>query len=226
MSVTVWIVRHGDKTEEVKNPFLDASGLVRSVMLQHAAHEEIKESKNLVAIYAASYGPNYNSYRPFATVMPLANAFRTEVKLSYTPGQEKEAGLDIWGQSRQWMSTNPGKHGYLLVAWEHRHISELTHYCGACPSTALFQWPSDNFDNVVTFKYLPSGETAEHRYRILDNVYPLPSEYVDLGAEGDNVLPWEGLYKLMLHNSTTTATSTNEARGCEYRQPHQRRIRY
>lgn len=221
--VIVWIVRHGDKTEtKAGNPFLNAPGLVRSLQLYMAFANASKDG-HVVGIMAAVCGQGYNSYRPFQTVMPTANAMQKPIHDAYTPWQFDEAALLIKSLATEWLGTNKDMEGHFLVAWEHRSITDLLTAVGALTGTEAEEfWPATDFDSIARFTISPpyadpntklpsKTEMQIGHVRLLNNAYPLPIALKSKNGKGFQQLKWNELFNVINGLAVDTQPQTQTA---------------
>jgi broad specificity phosphatase PhoE len=148
----VMLVRHAEKQPDDPPPFginedgsADKHSLTARGWQRAGALVEFFASPSLPivspdVIYATavdtseSVGDDSKSLRPQETVTPLARRLGLSLKAPFVVGQEAALAKKIESQT-----------GFVLVAWEHKHIPLIAAALKAKTPTA---WPEDRFDLV------------------------------------------------------------------------------
>jgi hypothetical protein len=96
-------------------------------------------------IFASGIGPNNKSKRPRHTVLPLSKLIGVEITDSFLKGEERDLARAILNEQ-----------GVVLVAWEHKAISDIV---SALTSNEVSSpaWPDDRFDIVLVLQSAASG---------------------------------------------------------------------
>ena len=174
----VMIIRHAEKQPDEPPPYgvneagdADKHSLTARGWQRAGALIEFFASPSLPivtpdVIYAAaaetdeSAGDESKSLRPQETVTPLARRLGLAVNARFLVGEEAALANEIESQA-----------GFVLVAWEHKHIPLI---CAALKAQSPGVWPEDRFDAVWILTRGDCGYNfREVRQSLLDGDAPL-----------------------------------------------------
>ena len=132
------ILRHGEKTSDLKDQNLSVRGYERaaalSVLLSHGY-------KDIVAICAAGIGPGSPSERPSETIAPLA------AKLNLVPVESYPK--DQWSGAVQQIQQTDYTNGTVVLCWVHDEIPDIANALGA----GMHPWPDGRYDVLWVLDY-------------------------------------------------------------------------
>lgn len=142
-SPVIYVIRHAEKPDDIKDSNLSATGFLRQQFLTDWFPKTFGMPD---FIYAST--PTNSSQRPYQTVFGLSAAANMPTALQYADEEYDRLAMNIAHHGKHFGKTT-------LVCWHHGRIPALLHELGAEKGTYPNHWPSDDFETVFKLEYTP-----------------------------------------------------------------------
>ena len=139
------IMRHGEKTGDNADPHLSAQGQQRAARLAAYIPQQFGALDFLIAAKSSQ-----KSQRPYATLAPLADALRLEIKEKYDDSDSGALAAHL-GESEKYA----GKSG--AIAWRHGNIPSLMAALGAPDGSYPQPWDDAVFNLILELTFVNGG---------------------------------------------------------------------
>jgi hypothetical protein len=155
---TIVLVRHGEKPAQGLGQ-LDCQGLNRALALPAVIARQFGKPTAIFAPDPSEQkedgGKPYDYVRPLATIEPAAIAFGLPIDASI--------GVSHIGALQARLEAPDYRSGFVLVAWEHHQIVDLSRQImsshGGAPSTVP-DWQGADFDGIYVIRIVRTGPVA------------------------------------------------------------------
>lgn len=142
---TVIILRHGEETNDEKNPNLSAKGEARAKALSYLFKrgQSLEQYTHPSFLFAAGQKKSTSSLRSFQTLVPLSQELNLQINASFEKDQTQKLA--------QLLLTNKQyDQKVIMIAWSHKFIKDLVKSLGYSKAK---DWPSKTFDRLWVLNY-------------------------------------------------------------------------
>ena len=137
MSITILVMRHGEKSPDLNDPHLTAAGAERAKSLATYIPTQFGKPDFIFATANSKH-----SSRPFETVLPLSQVIGMPIDQSYADQDYGALALTI-RQNEKYQDK------CVLICWHHGNIPSLMNALGAVTGSYADPWPHTTFNMII-----------------------------------------------------------------------------
>ena len=137
MSITILVMRHGEKSSDLNDPHLSAAGAQRAKSLATYIPAQFGKPDFIFATANSNH-----SSRPFETVLPLSEVVGVPIDQSYA--EQDYGALALVLRRREKYQDKS-----VLICWHHGNIPSLLNAVGALTGTYPDPWPNTTFNMII-----------------------------------------------------------------------------